>query len=244
LNIDVLYFEGCPNHKPTIERVREVLDRLGIDARINETQVTPDDDPAELKFLGSPTVLVDGVDIDPAQREGVSYGFGCRTYGHEGVPPVRMIDEAVCRGAADTARFRRKPGWMSSLGVLPGIGASLLPVGLCPVCWPAYAGVLGALGLGALLESRYLLPLTALLLVIALASLAFRARRRRGYGPLVLGMLASAIVIIGKFVLVLYAAAYAGAILLVAASVWNVWPRHAARKGAHCRSRVCGVASP
>lgn len=95
MKIDVLYFEGCPNHKPTVRRVRDVLDRLEVKAVLNEVEVTQDDDPATLKFVGSPTVLIDGMDIDPVQRQGVAYGFGCRTFGGEGVPPRQMIERAV-----------------------------------------------------------------------------------------------------------------------------------------------------
>jgi len=100
MKIEVRYFESCPNHKPTVERVQQVIDRLAVDADVSEVEVTQDDDPATMKFLGSPTVLIDGQDIDPAQRERASYGFGCRTFGGAGVPPVEMIEQAV-REASD-----------------------------------------------------------------------------------------------------------------------------------------------
>src|SRR5260370_27513328 len=44
----------------------------------------------------------------------------------------------------------------------PGIGVSLLPKLMCPACWPAYAAVLSSVGLGFLISTTYLLPLTAL----------------------------------------------------------------------------------
>lgn len=95
MKIEVLYFEGCPNHPPTVERVKQVVNRLGIPADVREVELTQDDDPVALKFIGSPTVLINGQDIDPAQREGAGYGFGCRTFGGAGVPPVEMIEQAV-----------------------------------------------------------------------------------------------------------------------------------------------------
>jgi len=76
--------------------------------------------------------------------------------------------------------------WKQGLLAIPGIGVSLLPKVACPLCWPAYAGLLSSVGLGFLLSATYLLPLTAGFLLIALAALAYRARQRRGYGPLVL----------------------------------------------------------
>jgi len=232
MRIEVLYFEGCPNHKPTVQRVKQVIDRLGVMADICEIELTQDDDPVAMKFVGSPTVLINGEDIDPTQRTGASYGFGCRMFDGEGMPSVEMIERAVKQAARGDERGSseipsKKAGWLGCLAVLPGIGATVIPVGLCPACWPAYAGVLSALGLGFLFKTTYLLPVTALLLLVATGSLAFRARARRGYGPFVLGLIASATVLTGKFVLVSDAVMYSGIVLLVAASIWNVWPRKA-----------------
>jgi len=92
-------------------------------------------------------------------------------------------------------------------------------------CWPAYAGVLSSFGLTFLMETRWLLPLTATFLVLAVGSLAFRARRRRGYAPFGLGLLTAALVMVGKFAFDSDPAMYVGIALLVGASLWNAWPR-------------------
>lgn len=116
--------------------------------------------------------------------------------------------------------------WKQSASALPGIGVSLLPKVVCPACWPAYAGVLSALGLGFIpLSTKYLLPLTAGFLIAAVAALGFRAHRRRGYTPMLLGVLASAAVLYGKFSLASNPVMYAGLAALIAASVWNTWPQ-------------------
>jgi hypothetical protein len=81
------------------------------------------------------------------------------------------------------------------------------------------------MGVPFLMDTAWLLPITAGALVLALGGLAFRARRRRGFGPLALGAVAAAAVLLGKFTLELNAAVYAGTALLVAASVWNSWPK-------------------
>jgi hypothetical protein len=78
--------------------------------------------------------------------------------------------------------------------------------------------------LGFLVYSKYLLPLVAVVLALSLGSLAFRARRRRGYRPLVLGLLAAAAILGGKFAWTSEWLLYSGITLLVAASVWNSWP--------------------
>ncbi len=57
--------------------------------------------------------------------------------------------------------------WKRSLLALPGVVFSLLPKLACPLCWPAYAGLLGSVGLGFLISAVYLLPLTAAFLVFA-----------------------------------------------------------------------------
>lgn len=95
MKIELLYFTGCPNHEPTAARVRQVVERLGVEADIDEVEVTAEDDPAALKFLGSPTVLINGRDLDPAQRDGVRYGFSCRMFAGQGLPSETMIEQAI-----------------------------------------------------------------------------------------------------------------------------------------------------
>jgi mercuric ion transport protein len=116
--------------------------------------------------------------------------------------------------------------WKQITSTLPGIGVSVLPKVVCPACWPAYAGVLSALGLGFIpLSTKYLLPLTAGFLIVAVAALGFRARRRRGFFPMLLGVPASAVVLYGKFSLESNLVMYTGLAALIAASVWNIWPQ-------------------
>ena len=123
-----------------------------------------------------------------------------------------------------------------TVAALPGIGVSLLPKLMCPACWPAYAGIVSALGLSFLISARYLLPLTIGFLAITSLTLAHQASRRHGYGPLWLGLMASAVILIGKFYFDTTQAVYAGVGFLVVASVWNSWPRHAATAPSCCNS--------
>ncbi len=111
-----------------------------------------------------------------------------------------------------------RSGWFG----IPASALAALPA--CPACYPAYAGILGALGLGGLANVPGQAAMTALLLAGALVALAYRARSRRGFGPLALGTLASAGVVVSKFVVGWDAGTYVGVALLVAAGVWNVWP--------------------
>lgn len=113
--------------------------------------------------------------------------------------------------------------YMKLLSALPPIGIAVLPKLTCAACWPIYSGFLGSLGLGFVNYTPYLLPLTVFFLALSLASLAYRARSRWGYRPFFLGLSASAMVIVGKFVFDSDIALYSGAALLVGASFWNSW---------------------
>lgn len=106
---------------------------------------------------------------------------------------------------------------------IPVSALAALPV--CPACYPAYAGLLSALGLGALANTTAQTVLTALLLSLALIALLYRARSRRGLGPFVLGVTATFLVIVSKFVLGFDGGTYIGVGVLIVAGVWNVWPR-------------------
>ena len=118
--------------------------------------------------------------------------------------------------------------WRSFAAVLPGVGASLLPKLTCPLCWPAYAGLLTALGLGFLMSERYLFGVITVFLIVSVGALAFRHRERRGVAPAALGVAGAAVVLLGKFRFESMPAMYAGLSVLIAASLWNSWPRKSA----------------
>ncbi|PYT29460.1 MAG: hypothetical protein DMG57_11640 [Acidobacteria bacterium] len=117
--------------------------------------------------------------------------------------------------------------WKQAVLAVPGVSVSLLPKLMCPLCWPAYAGLLSTLGLGCLISTVYLFPLTSALLALAVGSLAFRASRRRGLGPFWLGVVGAVLVLTGKFYFESASAAYSGLGLLVLAALWNAWPHRA-----------------
>ena len=104
MKVQVLYFTGCPNHIPTVDLARQVIAEIGLDAEIEEVEVASGDDAAQLRFLGSPTVLVDGVDIEVGARTRMDFGFSCRTYAGMGVPPRALMVAAVESAAAEESR--------------------------------------------------------------------------------------------------------------------------------------------
>ena len=94
MKIRVLYFDGCPTHQPTVALVREVVAALGVNAEIEEIEVNRQIDADRLCFLGSPTVQVNGVDIEPSARERTNYALNCRMYNGSGIPPRELLVNA------------------------------------------------------------------------------------------------------------------------------------------------------
>jgi hypothetical protein len=101
MNIDLLYFDGCPTHPAACEMIDEVVADLGVEAMIRHVNVRTDEQAAELGFLGSPSIRVDGVDIDPGAAGRTDFGRRCRVYpgddGFSGLPPRNWL-EAALRG--------------------------------------------------------------------------------------------------------------------------------------------------
>ena len=108
---------------------------------------------------------------------------------------------------------------------MPGIGVALLPKLFCPLCWPLYAGVVSSFGLGFLIGTTYLLPITGAVLILTLGVLGFRATQRRGYVPFLLGVVGSIAILIGKFYLESKPLMYGGVGFLAVGSVLNALPR-------------------
>lgn len=75
------------------------------------------------------------------------------------------------------------------------------------------------------MKTTYLLPLTLAAIGIAIAGLGYRTNRRHGYGPVLVGIFAATVMLVGKFLMYSNAMMYGGGGLLIVASIWNSWPR-------------------
>ena len=73
VRIELLYFDGCPGYEAVAR---------------------------EERFLGSPTLRVDGVDVEPGARDRRDYGLKCRLYrtadGLLDAPPDEWVRDALC----------------------------------------------------------------------------------------------------------------------------------------------------
>ena len=100
MQIELLWFSGCPNWRETAERLRRAVPLAGVDADVVLVEVTTPRDAERLGFRGSPTVLVEG--RDPFAEESDPVGLSCRVFrtpeGLRGAPTVEQHVK-VLRGA-------------------------------------------------------------------------------------------------------------------------------------------------
>lgn len=222
--IEFIYDRDCPNVDPARAALRAALSTLKRKLVWREWDRADASAPEYVRAYGSPTILVDGKDIAGMPPGDAS---ACRIYRNEqgntrGIPDSQLILSAVQRASRNGKRIGEK---IRGLTMLPAVGGALLPKLTCAACWPAYTALLGALGIEFVDYTPYLLPITMVALVIALFGLGWRAHARRGYLPLLAGVIASLVILVGKFVLDSDTAAYVGAAALIGATVWNLWPR-------------------
>jgi hypothetical protein len=101
--IEVLYVEGCPNNTGTLALVRRVREQLGIDAEIRSTLIGDQVTAERARFPGSPTVRVDGRDVEPGSEPPAEYTLACRLYRLEhrfaGQPEEQWVRDALLRAA-------------------------------------------------------------------------------------------------------------------------------------------------
>jgi len=101
LKIDLLYIDGCPNMAKAERIVQQVLDELGAagTAQIIKTLVKTYADAETLKFLGSPTIRVNDIDVEPDAELQGEFGLHERNYRIHGVdselPDMKWLRDAV-----------------------------------------------------------------------------------------------------------------------------------------------------
>lgn len=104
MQVTFLYFEGCPSYQPALARLRQVMAEEGITAEIEIVKVETEEQAQRWHFIGSPTILVNGRDIDPPPLDSW-YGLTCRAYQWEDgrispLPSPEMIRQALRQGNA------------------------------------------------------------------------------------------------------------------------------------------------
>ena len=97
--VELLYFAGCPGAETLLLELRWLAESAG--ARFEARTIETVEAAQRERFLGSPTVRVDGIDVDPAAENRSDFGLKCRIYrseaGHSSVPPMHWIEDAIER---------------------------------------------------------------------------------------------------------------------------------------------------
>jgi hypothetical protein len=96
MRIEVFYVPGCPNYLPAVERIEKVLVSESLRADIERVPVNNDAQAKALHFPGSPTIRINGNDIEPNETKAL--GLACRLYANSGgIPSEEMLREALSR---------------------------------------------------------------------------------------------------------------------------------------------------
>jgi hypothetical protein len=99
VTVELFFWEGCPSYPEAQTLLQDVLEERGLADPIRMREVRTDEEARELRFPGSPTIRIDGRDIDPAGAESPA-SLSCRIYylpdGRSSPVPTReQLEEAL-----------------------------------------------------------------------------------------------------------------------------------------------------
>lgn len=99
--VELLWFKDCPNHRAVRTMLGELIDELTPGTKLEDIDATDPVVAERHRFPGSPTVRVDGRDVDPSFEDPGDYTPRCRLYwtaeGLRGLPERRWVEEALRR---------------------------------------------------------------------------------------------------------------------------------------------------
>lgn len=103
MKIEVFYFDGCPSYPIVAELLQKLLKEEGLLAPVDLVCVSSHEEAVRGRFLGSPTILINGEDMEPAAQGRQDFGLKCRLYAVGG-RLVGVPDEKTFREAIQTAK--------------------------------------------------------------------------------------------------------------------------------------------
>jgi hypothetical protein len=99
VKVELLYFDGCPSYAQLLPRLQALIDEADVGAEVELRRVESLDAAVVERFLGSPSVRVDGCDIEPGAEERTDFGLKCRLYptpdGLRATPPEDQLLAAL-----------------------------------------------------------------------------------------------------------------------------------------------------
>ncbi len=97
MQINLLYFDGCPSWKAALANLKVALLAEGLEATVRLVKLQTDEEASRWKFLGSPSFQVTGVDMWAEERQ--QYSLSCRIYrtphGMKRLPSPEMFQEKL-----------------------------------------------------------------------------------------------------------------------------------------------------
>ncbi|MGI8863439.1 MAG: DF family (seleno)protein [Solirubrobacteraceae bacterium] len=106
--IELLWWEGCPSTDAALAQLREILVEFGLgETPVQRREIRTDAEAAEVGFRGSPTILIDGLDVDAGAEPADPNPLTCRVYRRRDgrispTPDPDDLREALRRAAART----------------------------------------------------------------------------------------------------------------------------------------------
>lgn len=98
-HVEFLWFAGCPGHVPARALLDEVIAEVAPGTPVESIDASDPGVASAHRFAGSPTIRVDGRDVDPAYQDAGDYAPRCRLYrtpeGLRSVPPREWIEAAL-----------------------------------------------------------------------------------------------------------------------------------------------------
>jgi DNA-binding transcriptional MerR regulator len=96
MKIEVLYVPNCPNYTLALERLREILSTESFQKHVNQVLVRDAEMARSLEFLGSPTIRINGNDVEPQSETIAVFGLMCRLYSDgSGAPSRQKLRAAI-----------------------------------------------------------------------------------------------------------------------------------------------------
>ena len=106
MRIELLYFDGCPSYRRLLPRLEKLLHDAGVRERVQLRRVDSEQQAVKEGFLGSPTVRVDGADVEPGADAREAFGIKCRLYrdvsGQSPIPPDEWIIASIRQATGTT----------------------------------------------------------------------------------------------------------------------------------------------
>jgi hypothetical protein len=81
MTIEILYVADCPHYEPATLEISKALRQEQLSAEVKHIEIRGQDMAEALSFLGSPTIRINGIDIEASARNANGFGMCCRCYG-------------------------------------------------------------------------------------------------------------------------------------------------------------------